>query len=466
MKWYRDRQLWVALTLGTLLRVVPALVWWDDGCVRDECTYIRLSQRFADGEGMTASVGWLWAPGYPVLLGIMRQFTGFASTIKGFQVFAAIVNTVLIYLLTARAFAGREGPKLLRPRRTAMWLYTLSPHMAFFATRLWSETLYTTVLLGALLLLLKARDALEAEPTGPRPLAMAAGVGGLVGICVLFRGVATYMLPILLVGMLWQHQRKARAWAQAGLLALAAVLVVAPYSIHASNKFGARIISDSTMGQMMWLGNNDFEPITFDYGNGKLSQRAFNRTRRTGRRPCGDKDDAIGREKCQKEAGIAWIQDHPVEFVRRMPLRVAQLMNPHSLLTRHLRWGRWPGMHQLTDEAIILAGALHSLLVMFLGSFGLVARGRGAQPLVFGGILVYHCAAISVLAGLSRYRVPLEPLLMVYAAGVIAAPRLTIDELWGSKNHWRVALAVVVMSVVTPLILWYLPAGWPWWRTW
>jgi hypothetical protein len=466
VKWYRDRQLWVALTLGTLLRVVPALYWWDDGCVRDECTYIKLAERFADGEGMTSSVGWIWAPGYPVLLGISRMLTGYASTFKGVQVFASIVNGVLVYLLAARAFAGREGPKLLRPRRIALWLYMLSPHMAFFSTRLWSETLYTTVLLGALLLLLKARDALEASPEGHKPLLMAAGVGGLVGICVLFRGVATYMLPILVVGMLWAHWRQGRAWLQGALLAIGAVIVVAPYSLHASEKFGGRIISDSTLGQMMWLGNNDFEPITFDYGNGKLSKRAFNRTRKQGRPACGDRDDAIGRETCQKEAGIEWIKDHPEEFARRMPMRVAQLMNPHSLLTRHLRWGRWPGMHQLSDELIILAGCLHSLFTILVGAFGLSARGRGAQPVVFGGILVYHCAAISVLAGLSRYRVPLEPLLMIYAAGVVASPRLALAELSSSKGHWRVWLTLAVMGAVTPLALWYLPAGWPWWRTW
>lgn len=466
MKWYRDRQLWVALTLGTLLRVVPALIWLDDGCVRDECTYIKLSERFAGGEGMTTSAGWLWAPGYPVLLGIARIITGYASTIKGVQVFAAAVNAVLVYLLAARAFAGREGKNLLRPRRIAMWLYVTSPHIAFFATRLWSETLYSTVLLSALLLLLVARDRVANAAQASRALGMAALVGGMIGVCVLFRGVATYMLPIFMVGMVWQHFRQPKAWAQAALVAMAAACVVAPYSIHASQKFGGRIISDRTMGQMMWLGNNDFEPITFDYGNGKLSKRAFNRTRKQGRAPCGDKGAAIERDTCQTQAGIDWIKSNPDEFVRRMPMRVAQLMNPHSLLTRHLRWGRWPGMHQAADEIIVLVGCVHSLAVMLLGAFGLATRGRGSQALVIGGILVYHCAAIALLAGLSRYRVPLEALLIIYTAGVLSAPGLALQEMWASRMRWRLALMVLVMAIVTPLCLYYLPAGWPWWRTW
>ena len=79
-------------------------------------------------------------------------------------------------------------------------------------------------------------------------------------------------------------------------------------------------------------------------------------------------------------------------------------------------------------------------------------------------ILLYHCAAIAALAGLSRYRVPLEPLLMVYLAGFIARPRLIWEAL--AAERWRAILAGLVMLWVIPLTLWFLPAGWTWWRSW
>ena len=56
-----------AMLIGFLLRIVPVMVWLPWPCVRDECTYLRLSERILDGDGMTASNGWIWAPGYPVL---------------------------------------------------------------------------------------------------------------------------------------------------------------------------------------------------------------------------------------------------------------------------------------------------------------------------------------------------------------------------------------------------------------
>ena len=48
-------------------------------CVRDECTYLRLSERILEGEGMTASNGWIWAPGYPFLLALHEGLTGYGA---------------------------------------------------------------------------------------------------------------------------------------------------------------------------------------------------------------------------------------------------------------------------------------------------------------------------------------------------------------------------------------------------
>ena len=89
--------------------------------------------------------------------------------------------------------------------------------------------------------------------------------------------------------------------------------------------------------------------------------------------------------------------------------------------------------------------------------------GRSLNPAcLIAGLLLYHVAAISVLAGLTRYRVPLEPLLMLYAAQLISEPRAVL----GSIRGWRVLLVGAVLIVLVPLVLWYLPAGWPWWRKW
>ncbi|MEC8192749.1 MAG: glycosyltransferase family 39 protein [Myxococcota bacterium] len=460
--WWSDKSLLSAVVVGIMVRVLPLVIWADRVCVRDECTYSKISRRIVDGEGMVGSAGWLWAPGYPMIVAAHRWVTDLSGSTKVTQIVAAAVCTVLLYRIVQRAFGDWGERERTKTARIAAWMYALSPHMVFFSISLWSEVLYGTLLLALLLTLDRARDAL---PTAsPGWLRRAALVGFMAGICVLFRGVATYMVPIFAVTLLWGRMRNVGAHKQVAVMVLGAAVTVAPYSMHISKKFDATIISDRTLGQMMWLGNNDFSPITFDYGNGYLSQRAFKRHTAPGRKQCAGRKQVIKRDTCNTENGKEWIANNLPEFVMRMPLRVAQMLNPNSLMTRHLRWGGWRGLPQWVDELLIALQAIGSGFVLIGGSFALVARGRGGHGLVTGLILLYHCAAIAALAGLTRYRVPLEPLLMVYGAGLLSDPRRMWAEFLSDK--WRIALGVVVMAWVIPLVLWFLPAGWPWWRSW
>lgn len=463
MRWWNDRSLLLALLLGLLLRTLPMAIWaWQWPCVRDECTYFKLAASMVAGEGMTAaSGGWLWAPGYPALMALHTLLFGHATTVRGTQVVIALIATVLLYRL-AGALAERFTSDTIiirRASRLAAWLYAASLPQAFFAMGAWSEVVYTGVLLAALTAVLATRRS-----AGRRALGLALLTGACVGACVLFRGVATYMLPIFLVAVLWGRLRHPAAWGQMLAVLLGAVLTVAPYSAYASRTFQTPIISDRTLGQMMWLGNNDFAPITFDYGNGPLSGREYERVIATGRPFCAPRKDTIRRDTCEVEAGIAWIRAHPDVFLIRVPIRAAQLLNPHSLLTRHLRWGQWPGLPLWVDELIILTGALGSMLILWLGPIGLLARTRSAFGLLSGGILLYHLAAISLLAGLSRYRIPLEPFLMIGTALLLADPRGAWAALRASP--WRLAASAVALAALVPLVLWYLPAGWPQWRRW
>jgi len=173
---------------------------------------------------------------------------------------------------------------------------------------------------------------------------------------------------------------------------------------------------------------------------------------------------AMERESCQLKAGVSWIKSNPRTFVTRMPMRVAQMLNPHSFLTRHLRAGKWRGLPQIVDEGLIIWNVLWSLLVVWGGTVVLCLRGKGGRGLLMSGLLLYHVAAISVLAGLTRYRVPLEPLLMLYFAWGICDWKGT--KAIANEERWRWLLLFVVLLFLVPLTLWYFPTGWSWWRHW
>ena len=494
------KTLYYIMILTFFVRAIPLLIWQDWPCIRDECTYLRIADRMVHGEGMTASAGWLWAPGYPTFVALHQWIFGHGGFVKGTQIILSVAIVYLLYLVAFRTWTGilggvessqnseeseRDDISEIASKIAlfSAFLYACSPTQIFFADSLWSECIY-----GGLLLLIIHFFQKFVDTKIIRYLVYI-GIGA--GICVLFRGVATYMIPIFLFALLWKQWTDREAYRHAAIVGLVALLTVLPYSTYISQKFDRVIISDRTLGQMMWLGNNDFLPVTFDSGNGQLSGTYFSTHTKIGRKPCGSKNNPMKREDCQTQNGKNWILEHPTEFVSRMPLRVAQMLNPHSFLTRHLRAGYWRGIPQWADEIVIVWNVVWNLFVLIGGSTLMLFRAKGQQGILLGGILIYHVAAISALAGLTRYRVPLEPILMIYAGGwfgyfvltntntktkyqdgrtmtrmekldVITKIKIKIS----SHANWKHYLNFCILLVLLFEIFWFFPMGWPWWRFW
>lgn len=438
-----DRFLWWTLALAVLLRAVPLLVWGDASCTRDECTYVQIADRLQAGHGMTGSAGWIWAPGYPAYLALHGWLFGSYLAARASQILVAAVVTVLVYALGQRLF---DRPTA----RAAALLYAASPSLAFYAVSLWSETLYTATLLGALLALAAARDR--------RTIGSALGLAALLAACVLLRGIATYLLPGFVLAIVWRRLGDRAARAQVLALVAGTVALVAPYSAYMSVKYGGLVVSDRTLGQVMWLGNNDFPPLVFDHGYGRETRAAIRAHVAEGRPHCAPQNEPVRRDRCETRAGLEWIADHPGEFVARVPVRLAQTLAPHSFLTRHLRWSKWPGMPGWLAEVLIVLGAAASLVAIVAGALGMATYGRGLLGALAIGTVAYHLAAVAVTAGMSRYRVPVEPIAIVYAAAVLVRPAATIAAL--RARPLRSAIAIAVLAGLLPVVLWYLPSAW------
>jgi hypothetical protein len=463
----RDKRLRLLLAVTILLRLIAAVAWPFEKCVRDECMYMNIAERMVEGLGMTASNGWLWAPGYPAILALHRFLFTHVGAAQVTQAFISGAAAILLYRIGQRVF---EDPGRDRPALIAAWLFALSPTLAFFSASLWSEVFYAFFLLLAIRRALLTSEALDTVADRPGlglslPWFRHVLLGGfLLGCCVLLRGVATYMLPVFSLGLLWRRFRLPRAWVAAALLFGTAALTVAPYSLYISKKFDAFIITDRTLGQMMWLGDNDFPPITFDWGNGPLTEVAYDAHTAEGRPHCAVKRTPIERDDCETAAGKQWILDHPREFLARVPLRLAQTFNPHSFLTRHLRQGRWPGIPGPTREILSLLVVAFSFVTVLGGAIGVSLRRGGMYRVIVVLTIGYHLAAFAALAGLSRYRVPLDMVWMPFAGAFLASPRLAFQELRASPA--RAAGAILLVLLLLGLMLWFLPNGFPWWQSW
>jgi hypothetical protein len=453
--WHRDPHLWAAVGVGVVLRALPMVLWgWSgDDCTRDECIYRIAARPILEGEGLgLAPAGWLPAPGYPYLLAACATIFGAFEAVKWVQLALTPLLLGMIGRITERVADRRAA-------RAAAWILAVHPTFVFFTGTMWTETVYTTLLLGSVLSLLWARDG--------RPL-RAALPGALLGLTVLTRGVATWLAPIFVAALLVPEvldgprallaAARLRA-AHAGALVLALVLVVAPYSLAASSRWEGTVLSDATLGHVASLGNDDFPPITFDYGIGQLTGRLYARTLAHGRKSCPHRDGPVAYDHCETDRAVAWIRAHPGEFVARVPVRLAQLLNPHSFLTRHVRWGFWPGLPWALKELIVLAQALTTFVIVGGGTLAACARARGPYGVVAVGTVLYHLAVIAALYGLTRFRLPLEPLWVVYVASLLAEPSHVLGVLRGSPV--RLACAVVSVPIVVGLMATYAWTGWP-----
>ncbi|MEM6926652.1 MAG: glycosyltransferase family 39 protein [Myxococcota bacterium] len=458
----RDRWLWGVLAIALFWRLVP-LIWYTADCVRDECIYRSMAGFIADGGGMRETArGWLPAPGYPYLLAIPKFLFGVAQPIKAFQVVVSLLSTVQIYLLGTHVLDRRTG-------RVAALLFAINPTIAWFTHTMWIETVYTFLLLAAVMLVFEVRERTS--------LWWAAALGVTMGIAVLFRGVATYLPPIFLLALVWPADDdvsslpSVSAWAEAlkaklrpiAVYVLAWGLTIAPYSLTASNIHGGFMLTDATTGHVLWLGNNDFQPITFDYGNGMLNEGIFTRTIRTGRRPCERELLPVESSRCEVERVREWVADHPGEFARRVPKRIAQFFNPNSFLTRHVRWGRFVGLPWLMKEALCLWIVLTTLSLTLGGTLAAWGRGRGPYLIMAVGTAAYTVGVTALMYGMTRFRLPLEAMWCVYLAILIVRPRETWRELLASPV--RLTGALLTLPSLFALSLWYLPTGFPmFWR--
>ena len=431
------KSLLILLGVGVLLRLLPIWLWGAKGCVRDECTYLKQAFFWFRGDGIVASSGWLWAPGYSFFLVVHRVVFQSIFIAKYSQIAISAVVAVLLYSLS-------------KDHKRGMWvvaLYMLSPTQIFFAQSFWSETIY-----GFLLVLLVWLFHTKSHW---------AWIGLGFGCAILTRGSALFLLP-LCVYFFWREKRPF------GGIVLIVFLMIAPYSFYASNKFERFIVVDRTFGRMMWLGNNDFPPMTFDWGNGVLSSQAFARYREKDVYHCPQKPKkttidmknrwSMELQDCLTETGVGWLAENPKELVLRVPLRMAQLFNPHSFLTRHLRSGKWRGLSVWMDEFLILWGALWTIMVLWGGLLGLITNRKNQTAQFSIQIIGYHMLVIALLAGLSRYRVPLEPLFMLYAGDVLGGGQVSLD----SRSKGIIALCFLFF---VPISLWFFPSGWSWWRT-
>lgn len=345
-----------------------------------------------------------WPVGYPAFLALLFKLAGPSIVVA--QLANLALATLSLWLLYRVSGAFLEGD--LVPR-AAMLLLTAYPNNASYVPLLLSETLFTSLLLLASLLLLS-----------PRTGAGVAAAGLVFGLATLVKAQTILFIPLLaFLAFLdhWSWRSAVRAAGRAGAVCCVALIAVAPWTLRNYNVFGTFILV-STNGGMTLLGGNNSTAVgdyRSDYSDDDplVAQARFS------------VEDQVDADRRARALAIGWIAAHPIQFLQLIPKKLFRLWAPDGegewgyqdspFYNAHWRWFR---ALRFANQAYYVAA-----LVLLPVAVWKLARSRAAPRAFYGvGVVVLVTAVSVVFSGQSRYHFPAMPFIFAYVAWLFVGP--------------------------------------------
>jgi tetratricopeptide (TPR) repeat protein len=369
----------------------------------DSLEYLEWGKRLASGD-FTWPAPPPHGPGYPFFLALVLKLSGGSLDAAGVvQAALGALGCVLIASVGLRYF-GRQAGLL------AGLLLAAEGAVALVDVSLFSE---------GLLLVLLAAALLRLSPDGPPTLRAAVAAGAWIGLAALVRPTAVFLLPVA-VASVFLRRGEGRAPAspepgagrasRAAVMLAAAGVVILPVTLMNLRATGAPLLVQGHGGFNFWIGNSPSRDGLPSVRPGAGWDRAEGEAVRAGFPTAGEQDRYFVR-KTFREIGAA-------------PLRWLRLVASKAVWTLQAEEVRDPfSFYFFRNEAPILRflpgfGVLFPLAV--LGAA--FACARSPRPWVLLGAAAAWIASCALLVTSFRYRLPLVPVLAVFAgAGAVEA---------------------------------------------
>lgn len=418
--WLLWAAFWVAF--GVALRLALLGLAGESELHHDEANYIYLALGWSHFGVLQDAERYLWPPLWPWTL---RQ------ALEGFGRHGLWVSKLCLVFTSASVgasvvgLAARLGDKRSGLVAGALWALYLP--LAAYTHMGWAEPLFLVFFAPALYLLVAAEQ--DAGRSADRKL-LAAGL--CVGVALLTKSSALFLLPILIAGLALSRGRG--AWREglrrAALLGLAIAVPLVPWTLRNAEVYGRFVPSGISLGANAFNGLNahdlnfDVLPLTRRPGKAPtllgLSRPAF-----ASRHPdeawptAAEIPNTADRNAEEWRRGLAWVREHPFDFLRTRVKKLADFVAPTSYFVRHLGLRRYPG--PLGKPFLRRVGTLWAMaaaaLLMFLALPGVRVAWRTGRR---GTWVLLACAvyfpATSLLVASSRFRVPWLPVLLVFCA--------------------------------------------------
>jgi hypothetical protein len=394
------RILLAACAAGFLLRLAFGIFYWNGKpLTHDEREYLSLAANIAAGRGfvyeetLETGTGQQFgrAPGYPLFLaaiGARNDGGGTPLRVKIAQSLVGAAGVWLIGLIASRAAGARAGA-------VAAGIAAVYPPLVTIPSYVLSETLYSTIALGAAVVLQSA--AAEGTPAG-RTLARGCVAGLLTGAAALTRPAMLFVLPIAALWLLLS-----RRYAIAAVLAAAALLVIVPWTVRNASVYGRFVLIASEGGVTFWTGNH---PFAIGEGDLAANPRIKQDELEFRRAHPGLSPEQL--EPLYYRDALSFIRQHPVQWVQLLARKAFYLVIPA---------GPSYALHSTAYQA---ASAVPYLILLPFAAAGgrrlWRSPGRPVALFLLAGAAVLVCL---VFFPQERFRIPvIDPTLIVCASGL------------------------------------------------
>ena len=411
------------LTLATLVvRVAFLLLEPATTPVADERTWVDWARTLGSPRVAFSPFGThmiFHPPLYPYFLAVPLALTGSLEAVKWVQVVLSVLLVPAIGRVGMRAFGTRAG-------LGAAALAAFYPELVWFAAHFWVENLFLMFLWWGFDRLLTSDARARAVP--------ALAAGALWGLAVLSRETLLYFVPLAALWLFW-GRRADGGGRRAAALVLGAALVIAPWTWRNWVVFGA-FIPVSTAGSLnLYQGN---APLSrqevydeVDAVRGRVEQHRYALRRGM---------DSI------RERQPTWIFE---KLVEQMPM----FWEAESMAAIHVKRGAYgpvPAQWAIAFALVLLLPYLALLPPFVAGIAG--ARYDRTQVLLAGFLAYYNLIHVAT-HGFNRYRLPVMPVVFLFAAWALSAWRSgTFPALSPARKAVAAALALMLALSLVPSI--------------
>jgi N-acetylglucosaminyldiphosphoundecaprenol N-acetyl-beta-D-mannosaminyltransferase len=334
-----------------------------------------------------------YPPGYAMFLAAIYTVTGpSALAARVVNALLSALTCVLLFRLGAKVFTRREG-------WIAAALLAVYPGHAYMAWHVMPETIYTLLLLAAVLLALKVAE----HPTLRGGLLVGVTLG-----CFHIMKSNLYPFPALLMAWFLFATRRVGAFVAlvAGFAALALVTPLAN-SLSPSRRADAM---PANAGNTFWTANNPMADGWFIHAEFFPPGQAF--IERHGFKERLEKADVFEQSRMYRTLGLLWIREHPGDFA---VLCLKKLNNAFGMPTRSTVFTRHPIAARLAH--VLTYGWIAALAVAGI----VVARRRWREHLLLHLVVASYVMMVLIFYGASRFTLIVMPVLMLFAARAIVA---------------------------------------------